>query len=48
MQTTEKPKRKRIKRAEPIYITRFFEENLVDKKLDCIFVQQTTLNETRV
>ena len=48
MQTTEKPKRKRIKRAEPIYITRFFEENLVDKELSCTFVQETKINETRV
>jgi hypothetical protein len=48
MQTIEKPKRKRIKRAEPIYITRFLEENLVDKELSYTFVQEIKANETRV
>lgn len=41
MQTIEKPKRKRIKMSKLIYQTRISEKNLVEKELNCIFVQQT-------
>jgi len=47
MHQLEKPKRKRIRRSKLVYRTSFSEKDLVDKKLNCIFVQQTKLNETR-
>jgi hypothetical protein len=48
MSQTAKPKRKRIKTSKVVYSTSFYknlEKDLVDKKLNYIFVQQKANNE---